>query len=63
MNTPSKYYADDIPDRIENEVRINGRWVAARPRGMPGLFLLWRLECAWMVLTGKADVLLWRGQQ
>lgn len=34
-----------------------GRWCPARPIG---LFSIWhRLECAWMVFTGKADVIVW----
>lgn len=37
-------------------VEINGKWVPAR--GSAGPFR-WRLKAAWMVLTGKADAVVW----
>lgn len=41
----------------------DGRWVAARPMGWQGLSLRTRLRCAWLVFTGRADVLQWEGGQ
>jgi len=44
----------------DNQSETDYGWVAARPLGMSGL--LWRLRCAWIVFTGKADALVWKGQ-
>lgn len=38
-----------------------GEWVPARSVGY--FSLRHRIKCAWMVFTGKADVLLWPGGQ
>ena len=39
----------------------DGRWVPARPEGY---FLFWnRVKYAWMVFTGKADIVIWPGDQ
>lgn len=62
MRTPTKIYADDLQD-WPDKANFRGRWACARPESYRGLWLLWRLECAWMVLTGKADVLMWKGGQ
>lgn len=35
-------------------------WIPARPLGYPSLKD--RLRATWLVFTGKADALLWRGQ-
>jgi len=35
---------------------INGKWVPCRPLRGP---FSWRLKAAWMVLTGKADAVVW----
>lgn len=35
-------------------------WKLARPYGLTGLGH--RLKCAWLVFTGKADVLMWHHQ-
>jgi hypothetical protein len=35
----------------------NQAWVPVRPEGRTGL--LFRLRCAWLVFTGKADILCW----
>lgn len=40
---------------------IKGTWYQARPRGLDGI--RWRLKCAWLVFTGRADVLTWSGDQ
>lgn len=33
-----------------------GKWVPARPEPWP---FMWRFRPAWLVLTGKADVVIW----
>lgn len=65
MNTPTFY----TPEQIRSErmccVAVglkDGRWVAARPLGWSGLCLRQRLRAAWLVFTGRADVLQWTGQ-
>jgi hypothetical protein len=41
--------------------QIDGEWVPARPLGYYSL--KHRLRCAWLVFTGKGDVVLWpKGQ-
>ena len=39
-----------------------GVWKPARPIGLLGLFLIKRLKAAWLVFSGKADVLVWDKQ-
>lgn len=34
-------------------------WVCCRPHAYEGLQILWRLQLAWLVFTGKCDVLEW----
>jgi hypothetical protein len=64
MKTPTTY----TPEQIIRMARENGcqlpdgRYVAARPEGFWGLCLRNRLRSAWMVFTGRADVLTWTGQ-
>lgn len=67
MNTPTIYQAG----RLKKEWRGNshcdaglpdGRWVPARPMGWQGLSIRQRFRCAWLVFTGRADVLQWEGQ-
>jgi hypothetical protein len=41
----------------------DGRYVACRPERWAGLRLRKRLRAAWLVFTGRADVLQWEGQQ
>jgi len=38
-----------------------GKWAIARPLGFASLWT--RFRCAWMVFTGRADVLIWPGQE
>lgn len=64
MNTPTIYNADYLI-RTGNESQrevSEGRWVASRPFGFYGLCIKHRLKCAWLVFTGKADVLTWTKQ-
>ena len=67
MDLPSEWYADDVV-KHGSECRSkvthpDGRevWVAARPIPYWGLCLRKRISRAWMVFTGKADVLRWHG--
>lgn len=65
---PSLYNLKDlpgmtaIPDNIPNMAEVEkGVWMPARPLG----YYSWRsrLRLAWMVFTGRADVLVWPGGQ
>lgn len=38
----------------------SGEWVPSRPLGLASIRV--RLRAAWLVLTGKADALVWPGQ-
>lgn len=44
-------------DAYNNQALINGRWVPARPLGFMSIWE--RFRCAWIVFTGKGDVLIW----
>ena len=54
--------ADLVHDyRCQVETEDGGIWVPARPLGF---YSIWsRLKLSWMVFTGKADALLWPGDQ
>lgn len=65
MNAPpSTYQIDNLLRAIEHntvEAQVaRGVWVPARPLRVGGIRE--RLRAAWLVFTGKADALLWRGQ-
>jgi len=65
MNTPKIYSTQDAYNAFTTgtQARLpDGRWVPARPYGWQGLLLRHRLRCAWLVFTGRADVLQWEGQ-
>lgn len=53
------YLADALLD-WSARAEIDGKWVLARPIGYFGLH---RFRMAWMVFTGRADVLTWYGQE
>jgi hypothetical protein len=38
---------------------FDGRWVPARPLGLTGRFLIYRLKCAWLAFVGKCDLVRW----
>ena len=38
-----------------------GKWVPARPLGFQSIWT--RFSAAWLVFTGKADALIWPGDQ
>ena len=59
MRTPSVYSADQIKCWNVQSAGKNGLWTQSRPMSWPGINLQKRLSAAWMVFTGKADVLVW----
>jgi len=61
MRTPDVYSADRIKNWNVQSKSEHGGWFAARPMSWPGINLKRRLSAAWMVFTGKADVLIWHG--
>lgn len=64
MKSPGIYKLSDLHDRYDpnhERVKINNGWYPARPLGMPGIRP--RLRAAWLVLTGRADAVIWPGGQ
>lgn len=64
MSAPNFYTPEAL---IENAGRVkrglsDGRWVESRPEGLWGLCLRTRIRAAWLVFTGRADVLQWIDQ-
>jgi len=53
-------YGAESVRKSEVLVFIDNKWVLARPLGDTGL--VWRLKCAWLVFTGRADALRWYKQ-
>lgn len=49
-----------IQTASENQVEINHEWVPGRP--LSGFFLE-RVKGAWLVLSGKADAVIWPSNQ
>ena len=45
----------------ECQVEIGGRWLPARPEGY--FSLQSRVRAAWLVFTGRADAVIWPGNQ
>jgi hypothetical protein len=63
MNVPSLYSPESVATITKEMLRlVNGRWVACRPLGYQGFRLLRRLKLAYLVFTGKADVVKWEQQ-
>lgn len=59
--TPKIYYLNDLKEIDDNSVFIENEWVPARSLGLPSIKN--RLHYAWLVFSGKADVLVWpKGQ-
>ncbi len=55
---PSLWKVDSlIKHASECQAEINGKWVPARAMGL--FSLVSRLKLAWLVLSGKADALVW----
>ena len=63
MRTPMVFSADEIKTWSVQQCGKNGLWSQARPMSWPGLNLKRRLSAAWMVFTGRADVLVWLGDE
>lgn len=63
MRTPMVFSADEIKTWSVQQCGKNGLWSQARPMSWPGLNLKRRLSAAWMVFTGRADVLVWVGDE
>jgi hypothetical protein len=71
MRNPELYNADEVikwnvatTEIITKDYRgvpVQCDWVAARPLGRSGPFW-YRFKLAWMVFTGKCDVLKWHKQ-
>lgn len=63
MKDPNIWFLNEvIKSSKENAAEVApGVWVPARPEG----FSSWsyRLKAAWLVFTGKADALIWPGNQ
>lgn len=59
MRTPSVYSADQIKCWDVQSAGKNDLCTQSRPMSWPGINLQKRLSAAWMVFTGKADVLVW----
>jgi hypothetical protein len=63
MKTPVIYSADDIKNWSVQCESKTGLWTQARPISWPGLNIRKRLRAAWMVFTGRADALIWLGDE
>lgn len=62
MKYPNIFTLNNLIESINiNHANINNKWVPARPLGLPTFKS--RLRLAWMVFTGKADVLIWPENQ
>ena len=59
MKGISKFTAAAIKE-WDCDAKIDGKWTPARPIGMGGVKR--RFKMAWLVFTGKADVLTWHKQ-
>jgi len=59
---PGLRHADELVKSAQHEAAglPDGRWVVARPVGYSSPWH--RLYCTWLVFTGKADALIYKGQ-
>ncbi len=63
MSAPTIYRPEVVANMLSVKCQLpDGRWVPCRPEGWWGLSLRLRLRCAWLVFTGRADVLVWEQQ-
>lgn len=54
------YTIKEITEIIRTaQTEINEKWVAARPINYKYVSILNKIKDAWMVLTGKADAIMW----
>lgn len=60
MKVPQVIHADDLANGWPEAGR-HGDWYLARPLPYYSIFARW--HCAWLVLTGRADALVWKGDQ
>jgi hypothetical protein len=63
MKTPMIFSADEIKLWGVQSAGKNGLWTQARPMSYSGFNIKRRLSAAWMVFTGKADVLIWFSEE
>jgi len=61
MNTPTIRNMEHLQNWDTKSETKTG-WVCARPYGYQGLMIWYRLKCAWLVFTGKCDVLEWHDE-
>lgn len=60
---PSIRSLDSVRDDIENtEIKVGDDWMPARPQASP-MTLRTRIKAAALVFAGKADALVWPGNQ
>ena len=62
MRTPIIFSADELRTWDCQAQGKNGLWTQARPLSLSGINLFKRISAAWMVFTGKADVVTWRDE-
>ena len=62
MRQPETYTPTEIK-RWSTFAKIDGKMISARPLGHRAWSWKHRWKLAWQVLTGKADVLKWEGEQ
>jgi hypothetical protein len=63
MRVPIIFSADQIKSWDAQTEAKRGIWTQARPMSLSGLNIYRRISAAWMVFTGKADVLIWLGEE
>ena len=59
MRTPNIYWVSELQKWDTQTSHPTLGWTAARPLGLSGLFLRERFYAAWLVFTGRADVVKW----
>jgi hypothetical protein len=60
MKIPQVIHAESLVGQPWTATNIGGGWKPARPLPYHSIFARWK--CAWLVLTGQADALVWRDQ-
>lgn len=61
MNCPHIYWITELVRDAKENISSHPTlgWTPARPMGFQGLCLMHRARAAWLVFTGKADVVKW----
>lgn len=61
MSAPNTYWITSLVKTAQSCATSHPTlgWTPARPLGLDGLFLGVRLKAAWLVFTGRADVVRW----